>query len=114
MIAIDLVAYERAPRYVGRSVNRRIVCADGFKVSIQASSSHYANDITGESPYWRLDGHVAYPFTTFEIGNPSDEPGPAEVWDEYESGGVWESVPRQVVVDLLELHGGAVRWEEPE
>lgn len=116
--AVEAVAWERAPRHLGRSVNRRIVCADGFKVSAQASSSHYAVDShpSGKPAYWRStdqDDQVAYPFVAFEIGSPSENPTPADVWDEYDSGGVWAWVPREVVADLLDAHGGAVAWEEP-
>lgn len=111
-LAVEAVAWGRAPRQGGRTVNHRIVCADGFLVSVQASERHYANDSTGKAPYWALgDADIRWPFTTFEVGNPSDDPGPAEVWDEYESGGVWAWVPRVVVADLLDAHGGAVAWE---
>lgn len=119
-LAVEAVAWERAPRHIGRSVNQRIVCADGFAVSVQASTRHYANDSSDTAPYWKPDSEagreppVAYPFTTFEVGNPSTDPDPAEVWDEYESGGVWAWVPRQVVADLLALHGGAVEWESAD
>lgn len=113
-LAVEAVAWERAPRPRGRWVNRRIVCADGYAVSVQASDHHYANDSTGGAPYWNLNGEIepAYPFTTFEVGYPTDDPQPAEVWDEYEAGGVWAWVPREVVADLLDLHGGAVAWEQ--
>lgn len=114
-LAVEAVAWERAPRYAnGGRVNRRIVCADGFAVSVQASGSHYANDSdpSGRAPYWRgIVPKVVYPFTTFEVGNPTSDPEPTDVWAEYDSGGVWAWVPRQVVADLLRLHGGAVAWE---
>jgi hypothetical protein len=114
-LAVEAVAWGRAPRHPGDRINRRIVCADGFKVSAQASSWHYAKDshASGEAPYWRgLDTEPTYPFVSFEIGNPSSDPEPAEVWDEFEAGGVWAWVPRQAVADLLGAHGGAVAWEE--
>lgn len=113
-LAVEAIAWERAPRYPKRSVNRRIVCADGYTVSVQASSMHYANDShpSGEAAYWRgMDPEIAYPFVTFEIGNPSTDPEPASVWDEFDNGGTWAWVPRQAVVDLLDLHGGATAWE---
>lgn len=111
--AVDAIAWERAPRPTGRSVNQRVVCADGYRVSVQASGHHYANDSSGKAPYWSIDPVIEYPFTAFEVGNPDAAPEPPEVWDEYESGGVWAWVPRQVVADLLDSHGGAVAWEEP-
>lgn len=114
-LAVEAIAWGRAPRYPGRNVNNRVVCADGFAVSVQASGWHYANDShpSGEAAYWRLgDEEPTYPFTTFEVGYPTTDPEPADVWDEYESGGVWAWVPRQVVADLLDAHGGATAWEE--
>lgn len=122
-IAVEAIAWERAPRYPNHRVNRRIVCVDGFKVSVQASGNHYANDShpAGESnedglptdaPYWRdPDAAVNYPFITFEVGNPSSDPTPEYVWNEYYSAGVWAWVPRQVVAALLDAHGGAYAWE---
>lgn len=111
--AVEAVAWERAPRYPKRTVNRRIICADGFTVSVQASPMHYAHD-SGEdddrSPYWRgIDPEVYYPFTTFEVGNTSE--ADLSALAEWDAGGVWAWVPRQVVADLLDAHGGAVGWE---
>jgi hypothetical protein len=83
---------------------------------VQASDGHYANDShpTATAAYWRgLDVEVAHPFVTFEVGNPSADLEPADVWAEYDGEGIWAWVPRQVVADLLDLHGGAVAWEGP-
>ena len=118
--ALDAVAYGRAPRYEGGlRVNLRVVCADGFKVSVQASPRHYAMDSSpsGEAPYWRGrslgdESGVAWPFVSFELGGVDDEPAFAAL-DEYDSSGVWAWVPREVVEGLLDSHGGAVAWEEP-
>lgn len=115
--AVEAVAWGRAPKARHASnVNRRIVCADGFKVSVQASSWHYANDREG-APYWRDgvndDAEVFWPYVTFEVGAVTADPKPKKVWREYDSAGVWAWVPRQVVADLLDRHGGAVAWEEP-
>jgi hypothetical protein len=74
---------------------------------------HYANDSGPEddaSPYWRgIDAEAIYPFTTFEIGNPGE--ADLSALEEWESGGIWAWVPRTVVADLLDAHGGAVDWE---
>lgn len=114
-IAVQAIEWERAPRDDhGGWVNHRVACADGFRVSVQASSRHYANDSTGGAPYWHRDSATAYPFTTFEIGNPSVEMTDADRagLDEWESGGVWAWVPRTAVLALLDTHGGAVAWEQ--
>lgn len=111
--ALDAIAYGRGATYPGRSINRRIVCSDDFRVSIQASNMHYAHDShpSGEAPYWSLDEREpAWPFVTFELGNPSGE---IDGLDEYENGGIWAWVPRVEVESLLKSHGGAVEWEVP-
>ena len=116
--ALDDIAYGRAPSHgVGDNggINQRVICDDGFTVSIQASPLHYAHDSSGRAPYWGLDRRtVEYTYTTFEIGNPSDLIEPIGVWPERDSGGVWAFVPRWAVEELLIRHGGAVAWEIPQ
>ena len=116
-LALDFIAWGRAPRHKGGRVNHRVVCADGFKVSIQASTRHYAMDShpSGDAPYWRdahdrLEVEVAYPFVSFELGGGSSDLEYPPI-DEYDSGGVWAWVPREVVAGLLDAHGGAMGWE---
>lgn len=118
--AIEAVAWGRAPRCVRTDgtearINRRVVCADGFKVSLQASANHYANDSheSGEAAYWRLgdDDAPVYPFTTFEVGNPSEDLDTSALMIPYDSAGVWAWVPRAVCTALLDVHGGAIAWE---
>lgn len=111
--ALDLIAYGRAPRQRGGRLNLRVVCADGWACSVQASSWHYANDSgDGEAPYWRgLDAEPVYPFVSFEIGGIDD--GDMSLLDEWDSDGVWAWVPRENVAALLDSHGGVVRWEGP-
>lgn len=115
--AVEAIAWGRAQKWPNSRINLPVVCADGFEVSVQASASHYAQDShpSGEAAYWRgpLDDEPAWPFVSFEVGYPTEDPTPAEVWDEYEGGGVWAWVPRQVVADLLDSHGGAVAWKDP-
>ncbi|MCM0622188.1 hypothetical protein [Nocardioides bruguierae] len=113
---VEAIAWGRAPRYPSRNVNYPVVCADGFTVSVQASSWHYANDShpSGRAAYWRTctdDEQVVYPFTTFEVGYPTDTL--PDSWEEYGGGGVWAWVPREKVAELLALHGGAVAWNSP-
>lgn len=77
------------------------VCKDGFTVSIQASEYSYC------SP--RVTDDVTY--SSFELGFPSmDVPELAE-WkdgDGDDKGTVYGYVPVDVVVKLLEKHGGLV------
>ena len=79
-----------------------VTCADGFDVSIQCSSGHYC------SPRKDLDDVSLY--THFELGFPSEldelleeyaeEPGTTET--------VFHRVPREVIEELLDNHGGIV------
>jgi hypothetical protein len=112
-IALGLIAHERAPRYPRRKVNRRVVCADGFKVSVQASAMHYAHDSSGKAPYWDLDFDAtpAYPFVSCEIGNPSEDLDGVTALAEHDADGVWSWVPINVVRDLLDAHGGVTGFE---
>ena len=81
----------------------KIVCADGFRVSVQASLSHYCTPRDDRGPY-----------TEVELGYPSE---PVEAWLEYaedpESATttVYPYVPIELVEQVLEQHGG-VDWVE--
>lgn len=95
-LAIAAIAYGRAPRQVGGRINRRVVCGDGFMVSLQASPRHYAADTSDEAPYWSMESLDAY-----------------EPLVDYDGSGVWPWVPSEVCAGLLDAHGGAVGWEDP-
>lgn len=87
-------------------VRPRVVCADGFSVSIQASSFTYSNP--------RLN--VAEGFTEVELGFPS-EPDDlirdyAEDWSE-PTNTVYGYVPVEIVDKLLEKHGGISYYQKP-
>ena len=105
-----------------------IVCADGFTISVQASSGHYCEDANGSNAHYGSGTAPALPFTSVEVGYPSERPEPwhctawHEGWDRHEDHPVcdgWEVraddgeessiysyVPVQVVRDLIERHGG--------
>ncbi len=71
----------------------RLVCKDGFSMSVQASDSHYC--------YPRETGLDHY--NCVEVGDPDT---PEQTLMEFENGGVYGSVPAQVVNDIIEKHGG--------
>ena len=90
----------------GATRNKRVVCADGFSMSVQAHQSAYC------SP--RVDNAEKY--TSVEIGFPSkkesmimqycDEPGaPLDT--------VYGYVPVQTVTNVIAKHGGIVEGEVP-
>ena len=83
-----------------------VVCADGFTVSIQASSSHYC--------YPRRDDADEY--VNVELGFPSE---PDDLIQPYAEDAHWPCdtvygfVPHFVVRQLLAKHGGVVSGEIP-
>lgn len=89
----------------GRVVRDLTICKDGFTLSIQASNSHYCkpyNAVTDED------------YTHFEVGYPSDEeplllPYKETADNDYRC--VYPFVPKEVIEQIVEKHGGTV--EQP-
>ncbi len=79
-------------------IRPRIICADGFDVSIQASNSHYCTPRINDGPYMAV-----------EIGYPSEE---VPEWMEYAEtpadplSTVYGYVPTKIVDAVLDQHGG--------
>jgi hypothetical protein len=82
---------------------RKVVCADGFTMSVQASENHYCSPRNNEGP-WEV----------VEVGFPSTiEP---LLWDYADEPGKWTDtvygyVPIELVAAVVELHGGIVEQE---
>jgi hypothetical protein len=107
----DLQTHLKSGERFGFSLLRRpcskIVCYDGFQVSVQASTSHYSTPRDDKGPY-----------THVEVGYPSE---PVEAWMEYAEDSdrptttVYPYVPIELVEAVLEAHGGvdwtATVWE---
>lgn len=92
----------RYQKYAGSYFfNKRIVCSDGFSISIQANDGAYCR------PREDIDDVSVY--SMFELGFPSDE---CDVIREYAEGEnsltdtVYPYVPRDVVEKMIESHGG--------
>ena len=85
-----------------------VICKDGFAMSVQASENHYC------SP--RENG-IAMSYTSVEVGFPSDKEDllmeHAEDADK-PTGTVYPYVPAQIVLDVIEKHGGMVSGQLPE
>lgn len=88
----------------------KIVCADGLTMSVQASEFHYCDPRDDCGPY-----------TTAEVGYPSVKDPELEKFAEnpdalIESGAVqtvYGYVPVDVIMDVIERHGGMVAGELP-
>lgn len=99
---MELRRYLATHRLKGSLYNaKRLVCADGFSVSVQASEFHYCNPRRNEGPH-----------SSFELGYPSAHPGDdvmAYVEDaETPLDTVYAYVPYGVVMAMLNSHGGIV------
>ena len=96
-----------------RKFFERVVCADGFSVSVQASGFNYCAPRTDEGPW-----------ESVECGFPSEKDPVLEKWAEDPSAEICEDtgyvqtvygwVPSQVILRVIESHGGLVSGELPE
>lgn len=86
-------------RSVSPMVNKHVVCADGFSVSIQASHSHYCEPRQDEGPWIEV-----------ELGFPNMPVPSLDRWadGDPETADVYAWVPVGVVEELIASHGGAV------
>lgn len=84
--------------YAIRRPAPRIVCADGFNLSVQASETHYCTPRDNKGPY-----------THVEIGFPSDvEPELMPYVEDAERplDTVYAQVPIEVALAVINKHGG--------
>jgi len=83
-----------------------VVCADGFRISIQASSAHYS-----------VPRAKARAYRACELGYPSESDDLIKEYAEDETDytdTVYAYVPAKVIQALLEKHGGIVNGECPQ
>ena len=90
----------------GASRNKRVVCADGFSMSVQAHDGAYCTP--------RRDNAEKY--THVEVGFPSERESLLMQWcEEFETptNTVYAYVPVQAVTNVIAKHGGIVDGEVP-
>lgn len=77
---------------------RRLICKDGFSISVQASKLHYCEP--------RKD--KAWPYNSVELGFPSELDDLIEEFaeDDDTTDTVYPYVPIEIVNKLIEKHGG--------
>ena len=86
--------------------NEVVVCADGFRMSVQASAASYSIP--------RMTGAPTY--TEVEVGFPSAREELLMEWAEDRddpTGTVYGYVPVRVVTNVIAKHGGMVSGEVP-
>ena len=86
-------------------LNKTILCADGFRMSVQASAGNYCSPRTSN----------AKRYDAVEVGFPSrEEPLLMEYADDTNwTDTVYGYVPVQVVTNIIAKHGGMVEGEVP-
>jgi hypothetical protein len=86
--------------------NQRVLCADGFEMSVQASATSYSIPRMTDAPVYR----------EVEVGFPSAREDMLIEWAEDPddpTGTVYGYVPVQVVTNVIAKHGGMVDGEVP-
>jgi len=86
--------------------NKRVVCADGFSMSVQASETNYCEPRDNHGPY-----------TEAEVGFPSQAEPLLLQWAEERdrpTDTVYGWVPRQTILNVIAKHGGMVDGELPD
>lgn len=85
----------------------RVHCADGFNVSIQASSTHYCSPREDRGPWYMVElGYPSAPMPT--LVQWAKVLGGDDATAETMTDGVWGYVPVAAVVAVLAAHGGLV------
>ena len=90
--------------------NPRIVCRDGFSISVQARESAYCTPRSDHGPYTRVE--CGYP-SSVPISERMKEFAELCGTDDY-TDTVYGYVPVEIVQEELELHGGIVEGRLPE
>ena len=85
--------------------NKRLVCADGFSMSIQANNGAYCSPRNDEGPYHEVE--IGYPNMVEFLILPyaEDELNPSNT--------VYSYVPSEIVLEVILKHGGFIDGELP-
>lgn len=76
-----------------------IICKDGFKMSVQVSSTHYCDPRNNTADY----------YSEVEVGFPSDKEPLLMQWAEdphNPTGTVYGYVPSNIIQNIIQKHGG--------
>lgn len=86
--------------------NRRLVCTDGFSMSVQADKGAYCQPRNDGGPYVEVE--VGYPNRIEELLIPWAE-NPAKPTQT-----VYGYVPTEIVLEVILKHGGFIEGDIPE
>lgn len=106
--------------HVGFKNQSWIGCEDGYRLSVIAGGGTYCapkpslcmcwyDNSVGMDLSLRLPHEVAHdfpgPYTHVEVMTDGEVPA---TWNDYEAGGVYSTVPVDLVRELVQLHGGEI------
>ena len=86
--------------------NKRVVCADGFTMSVQADDFTYCLPRNDEGPYTAVEVGFPNEYEELIIDWAEDDSSPTET--------VYGYVPSHIVSLVLAKHGGMVEGEVPK
>jgi len=95
------VYHSPSGRYTMLEIRPRIVCKDGFNMSVQASRHHYCTPRTDRGPYGEVE--VGFPSERVEALMPYIDGNP-ETTDPIDT--LYAYVPMDVVLSIIGEHGG--------
>ncbi len=85
---------------------KRVVCADGFTMSVQASATNYSNPRNDAGPY--RSAEVGFPSSyDFYLREYAEDPNDP-------TGTVYGWVPAHVIRMCIDAHGGMVDGDLPD
>lgn len=101
----DVNDFELVNGKISPSLSKRIVCADGLSLSVQASTYSYCSPRENIGPWNQVE--VGFPSSKVdEIMSYAEDPNdPTET--------VYGWVPIRLVEEIIESHGGIVEKPEP-
>ncbi len=82
-----------------------IVCADGFSISLRASSRHYCEPRNNEGPYTEVEAGLPSVREKLLMAFAEDPTRPTKT--------VYGYVPSEVVLEVLLKHGGFISGNLP-
>ena len=88
---------------------KRVECADGFSMSVQAGTANYSTPRSALGPYTEVE--VGFPTIDDYLLEPYFD-GDSNIEDV--TKGVYSYVPVQVVTNVLAKHGGMISGEVPD
>ena len=93
---ISLAKFIEDTNATGNPIRPRVVCEDGFEISVQASELHYCDPLENFRSFYK----------NLQLGHPSEEDPIIYEFELSSEPGIYAHVPYTIVEKLLDAHGG--------